>query len=71
MPPYSDKQVSALKRELRAAASTGYRFTDDVAAALQAEVELSPEQIRKWVLYVHGRYTTDDKKEKFINQVKV
>ena len=69
--PLSETQLNALKREMRAAAAAGYRFTDDIAASLQVEIGLTGEQIRKWVAYIHARYTTPAEKEEFLSGSKV
>ena len=69
--PLSEIQLNALKREMRTAAAAGYRFSDEIAASLQGEIELTSEQIRKWVAYIHARYTTPAEKEEFLSGTKV
>ena len=71
MPAFSKTQLVALKREMRRAASTGYRFADAAVAALVAETGLTSEQVRLWVKDVLGYYDTDERKKRFLSETRV
>ena len=71
MPAFSKTQLVALKREMRRAASTGYRFADAAVGALVAETGLTSEQVRLWEKNVLYYYDTVERKEHFLSEKRV
>ena len=71
MPHYTSAQLTALKRELLAVASAGYRLADAAGERLRAETGLTAEQIRLWVKDVLAYYETEEKRQRFLTEDKV
>ena len=71
MPAFSKTQLVALKREMRRAASTGYRFADAAVAALVAETGLTQTQVLHWARDILYCYDTDERKERFLSEKRV
>ena len=71
MPAFSKTQLVALKREMRRAASTGYRFADAAVGALVAETGLTQAQVKQWEFNMHHYYDTDERKTRFLSEERV
>ena len=65
MPPYTELQITTLKREMRAAETDGYRLADAAVGRLMAETGLTAEQIRMWVKDVLAYYKTEERRKAF------